>query len=102
MSQQGGQAGRLKPTLRAARSDIRLPAGGELAIYAPAATANRTRCADSCMVVSALGVPATHRLTTMPLTGGGLAADAPIPGPCLQAMSASVRLRRVPARGAMQ
>jgi len=48
------------------------------------------------MLFSALGVPATHRLTTMPLTGGGPAADAPIPGPCLPAMSASVRLRGVP------
>lgn len=54
------------------------------------------------MLVSALGVPATHRLTTMPLTGGGPAADAPIPGPCLPAMSASVRLRGVPPTRAIQ
>ena len=69
----------LVPQARAARSDIRLPAGSELAIYAPGATADRTRCAGGCMLVSALDVPATHRLTTAPMTGAAPATAEPSP-----------------------
>lgn len=47
--------------------------GGELAIYAPGATADRTRCDGDCMLISAFEVPATHRLTTLPITGTPLA-----------------------------
>ncbi len=42
-------------------------------MYAPGATGNRTRCAAGCMLLTAFDVPASHRLTTPPLTGMGLA-----------------------------
>ncbi|KAK9821432.1 hypothetical protein WJX81_004949 [Elliptochloris bilobata] len=78
-------------------SDIRLPAGGQLAIYAPSETANRTHCAGSCMLVGAFDVPASHRLTTLPLPGdtavleymqrGQLAAGDPNAFPVLRIAS---------------
>ena len=61
-------------------SNIRLPVGGELAIYAPSATADRTRCDGDCMLLSAFDVPATHRLTTLPITGKSNLACTPTCG----------------------
>ena len=50
-------------------SDVWLPEGGRLTVYAPAATSNLTRCGHSCLSVTAADV-AGGVLTTTMLDGG--------------------------------
>ena len=69
----GGRPGRS----RAARgSDVWMPEGGRLTLYAPAATGNLTRCAPSCFSAGAADV-ATGVLTTPALQGARARSGRP-------------------------
>lgn len=51
------------------RSDIKLPAGGDLHIFSPAENAGREQCGAGCMHVGAFDVPHSHKLTTQLFQG---------------------------------
>ena len=53
----------------AASSDIRLPTGGELHIFSPAAVRKDRACERDCMYLGAHDVPHSHKLTTTMMTG---------------------------------
>ena len=53
----------------AVSSDIRLPTGGELHIFSPAAMRKDRACERDCMYLGAHDVPHSHKLTTTMMTG---------------------------------
>lgn len=50
-------------------SDIRIPSDGELHMYSPGSTLDRTVCERDCMRVGPFDVPHSHKLTTPLLQG---------------------------------
>lgn len=65
-----GTAGQASKVNCCACSNVQLPIGTELAIFAPAATDGYKHCTRSCMHVTPESVPPSGKLTSTPMEGG--------------------------------
>ncbi|BDA50643.1 probable lysyl endopeptidase at N-terminal half [Coccomyxa sp. Obi] len=73
-------------------SDIRIPSDGELHMYSPGSTLDRTVCERDCMRVGPFDVPHSHKLTTPLLQGSVVEVEYYQPHPPEVAGSPTLRI----------